>query len=81
MTQEQSVTRCPTYHGKHGEPHIGETLRWKSTIPDAEHMGHGFKERPRILFEPERSLETHTQRQNVVIPLIRQRAILQTNLN
>lgn len=52
MSQEQCVTCSSTYHWKHGQPHVGQRLRRKPPVTDAQHVWHGFEQGPRILFGP-----------------------------
>ncbi len=52
MPEEHSVAGGPADHGQHGEPHVRETLGREAAVADAQHVGHGLEQRPRILFQP-----------------------------
>lgn len=58
MAQEQRVTGGSAYHGQHGQPHVTQRLRRKPTVANAQHVRHGFEQRPRILLRPVCFLET-----------------------
>lgn len=57
VSEEKSVTRCAADHAEHGEPHVGQGLWRKPTVPDTQHVRHGFEESPRVLFQPKRVLQ------------------------
>lgn len=46
VAEEKSVTRRTADHAEHGEPHVGQGLWRKPTVPDTQHVRHGFEESP-----------------------------------
>jgi hypothetical protein len=66
MSKEHCVAGSTTDHGQHCEPHICQTLGWKPTIPDTQHMRHGLKQGPRILLNPVGLLEPKNTNQILI---------------
>lgn len=40
VSKEEGVARRPADHGKHGEPHVRQGLRWKAAVTDTQHVWH-----------------------------------------
>lgn len=67
VSQEQRVTCRARNHGEHGQPHVGQWLGRKSPITNTEHMGHGFEQRPWVLFQPIGLLQTIARHLNSLL--------------
>lgn len=52
MAEEHCVARGPTDHGEHREPHVRQRLRGEAAVTDAQHVGHGLEQGPRVLLQP-----------------------------
>lgn len=52
VADEEGVAGRARDHGDHGQPQVRQVLRRESPVADAQHVGHGLEERPRILLQP-----------------------------
>lgn len=64
VAEEERVAGGAADHGQHGQPHVREWLGREATVPDTQHVGHRFKQRPRVLFQPERLLKHYQIKSN-----------------
>ena len=61
MAEEHCVARGPTDHGEHREPHVRQRLRGEAAVTDAQHVGHGLEQGPRVLLQPVGLLQGQAQ--------------------
>lgn len=52
MAHKHGVTRGAYNHTQHGDPQVRHADGCTGTIPDAQHVAHGFEESVRILLTP-----------------------------
>ena len=46
MSEEHGVADSTADHAEHCQPHVSQGLRGEAAVADAQHMGHGFEQRP-----------------------------------
>lgn len=62
MAHKHSVA-CGAYnHAQHGDPQVRHADGGPGTIPDAQHVAHGFEEGIRVLLSPGDILQGQTER-------------------
>lgn len=52
MAHKHSVARGTYNHAQHGDPQVRHADGGPGTIPDAQHVAHGFEESVRVLLPP-----------------------------
>lgn len=52
MTHKHGVARGPDNHTQHGDPQVRHADGRSGTVPDAQHVAHGFEEGVRVLLAP-----------------------------
>lgn len=52
MADKHGIAGGADDHAEHGEPHISHPLGSLGTIPDTQHVAHGFEESVRVLNAP-----------------------------
>lgn len=64
MTDEQGVTRSAGHHRDDRDPRFADALRRILAVTDAEHVGHGLEESPRVLLKPRLPLQGERRARN-----------------
>lgn len=52
MAHKHGIARGAYNHTQHGDPQVRHADRRPGTIPDAQHVAHGFEEGVRVLLTP-----------------------------